>query len=162
MTHLWYYIKHLYLKFNKDDGFFLASGVAFSLLICIIPLILIVFSFVGFSLSSSAELWEKLVLYLKSLIPVSSESIISNTQALIRDRKLIGLIGLIAAAFTATRLFAAIRNDGARLLQRRDGGFAFLKVATGHGAPGRDAHKDTDRRQGRRDGFHARVHDTPR
>ncbi|MEA2062506.1 MAG: YihY/virulence factor BrkB family protein [Gemmatimonadota bacterium] len=110
MKNLWYYIKNLYLKFISDDAFFLSSGIAFSLLICLIPLILIVFSIVGFTLSASSELWDKTVIYLESLIPVSSEWIINNTQALIRDHKLIGIIGLACAAFTATRLFASVRT----------------------------------------------------
>jgi membrane protein len=105
----WYYIKNLYFKFIKDDVLFLASGIAFSLLICMIPLILIVFSIVGFSISASGELWEKAVIYLQNVIPVSSERIINNTHALIRNHKVIGMIGLIAAAFTATRVTASVR-----------------------------------------------------
>ncbi|MBN2288769.1 MAG: YihY/virulence factor BrkB family protein [Candidatus Glassbacteria bacterium] len=109
MLTVWYYIKNLYLKFIKDDVLFLASGIAFSLLICLIPLMLIVFSIVGFSISSSSELWDRLVPYLESIIPISSESIINNTYPVIRDHKLIGAIGLIGVAFTATRLFATVR-----------------------------------------------------
>lgn len=110
MYTFWYYIKNLYLKFIKDDILFLASGIAFNLMICSIPLILIIFSLGGFALSNSATLWNKTVLYVQSLIPVSSERIINNTQAIIRDRKLIGIIGLVGIAFTATRLFASLRT----------------------------------------------------
>ena len=109
MKTIWYYIKNLYYKFIEDDILFLASGIAFSLLICFIPMLLIGFSIVGFSLSTSGELWDKIVLYLEEVIPVSSESIINNTYPLIRDHKVIGIIGLLGVAFTATRLFATVR-----------------------------------------------------
>jgi membrane protein len=110
MSTFWYYLKNLYLKFNRDDVLFLSSGIAFNLMICAIPLILIIFSIAGFALSNSIELWDKTVLYIQSLLPVSSERIINNTQAIIRDRKLIGIIGLAGMAFTATRLFATLRT----------------------------------------------------
>jgi membrane protein len=110
MYSFWYYIKNLWLKFIKDDALFLASGIAFNVAITTIPLILIIFSIAGFAFSSSAELWDNTVLYIQSLIPVSSESIINNTQRWIKDRTWIGIIGLVGIAFTATRLFASLRT----------------------------------------------------
>ena len=110
MYSFWYYIKNLWFKFIKDDALFLASGIAFNVAITTIPLILIIFSIAGFAFSSSAELWDNTVLYIQSLIPVSSESIISNTQRWVKDRTWIGIIGLAGIAFTATRLFASLRT----------------------------------------------------
>jgi len=110
MYAFWYYIKNLWFKFIKDDALFLASGIAFNVAITTIPLILIIFSIAGFAFSSSAELWDKTVVYIQSLIPVSSESIINNTQRWIEDRTWIGIIGLAGIAFTATRLFASLRT----------------------------------------------------
>ncbi|MEA1997241.1 MAG: YihY/virulence factor BrkB family protein [Gemmatimonadota bacterium] len=110
MSASWYYTKNLYLKFLQDDALFLASGLAFSLMICTIPLILIIFAIAGFALSGSVALWDNTVLYLQQIIPVSSERILGHTQSFIRGRKLIGIIGLVGLAFTATRLFAAVRT----------------------------------------------------
>jgi len=110
MSSFWYYIKNFWLKVIKDDALFLASGIAFNVAITTIPLILIIFSIAGFAFSSSAELWDKTVVYIQSLIPVSSESIINNTQRWIKDRTWIGIIGLVGIAFTATRLFASLRT----------------------------------------------------
>ena len=110
MRMVWYYIKNLYLKMEKDNTLFLASGVAFNLLVSAIPLMLIIFSIGGFVLYSSSELWDKTVLYIQSLIPVSSERIINNTQSLIQDRTWIGIVGIVGIAFTATRLFATLRT----------------------------------------------------
>ncbi|MFH1068084.1 MAG: YihY/virulence factor BrkB family protein, partial [Candidatus Glassbacteria bacterium] len=76
----------------------------------VIPLILIIFAIAGYILSSSTGLWDKVVVYIQNLIPVSSERIINNTQRLIEDRTLIGIIGLVGMAFTATRLFASLRT----------------------------------------------------
>ncbi|OGF98848.1 MAG: hypothetical protein A3F83_14875 [Candidatus Glassbacteria bacterium RIFCSPLOWO2_12_FULL_58_11] len=110
MYSLWDYTKSLWYKFVKDDILFLASGIAFNLMICTIPLILIIFALAGYTLSNSSELWDKAVVYIQSLIPVSSERIINNTQRIIEDRTWIGIIGLVGIAFTATRLFASMRT----------------------------------------------------
>ncbi|MFH1070825.1 MAG: hypothetical protein V1794_14505, partial [Candidatus Glassbacteria bacterium] len=74
------YLIKLWNKFIRDDILFLASGIAFNLLICVIPLILIIFAIAGYILSSSTGLWDKVVVYIQNLIPVSSERIINNTQ----------------------------------------------------------------------------------
>lgn len=110
MHTLWYYIKNLYFKMIKDNALFLASGVAFNLLISVIPLMLIIFSIGGFAMHTSAELWDKTVQFIQGLIPVSSERIINNTRALIRDRAWLGILGILGVAFTATRLFATLRT----------------------------------------------------
>lgn len=110
MRTLWYYIKNLYFKMDRDNVLFLASGVAFNLLISAIPLMLIIFSIGGFILYTSSELWDKLVLFIQNLIPVSSERIINNAQAIIQDRAWIGVVGIVGIAFTATRLFATLRT----------------------------------------------------
>ncbi|MCE5270092.1 YihY/virulence factor BrkB family protein [bacterium] len=110
MRTLWYYTKNLYFKMVKDNALFLASGVAFNLLVSAIPLMLIIFSIGGFVFHTSSELWDKTVLYIQGLIPVSSERIINNTQALIRDRAWLGILGVVGVAFTATRLFATLRT----------------------------------------------------
>ena len=103
-------MKKLWGKFIRDDVLFLASGIAFNIVICVIPLILIIFAIAGYMLSSSTDLWDRVVVYIQNLIPVSSERIINNTQRLIEDRTLIGIIGLVSLAFTATRLFASLRT----------------------------------------------------
>lgn len=119
MYSLWDYAHSLWHKMYRDDVLFLASGIAFNLLICLIPLILIIFSMAGYAMSSSNQLWDNLVVYLQSLLPVSSERIISNTQRLINDRGWIGLLGLVGLALTATRVFAALRTVLDRVFEAR-------------------------------------------
>ena len=43
MYSFWDYLHSLWHKMYRDDILFLASGIAFNLLICLIPLILIIF-----------------------------------------------------------------------------------------------------------------------
>ncbi len=119
MYSFWDYLHSLWYKMLRDDILFLASGIAFNLLICLIPLILIIFAMAGYTFSSSSELWDNAVLYLQSLIPVSSERIINNTQRLINDRQWIGILGLGGMAFTATRLFASLRTVLDRVFEAR-------------------------------------------
>ncbi len=94
----------------KDDILFLSSGLAFTFLLYTIPLILLIFALAGFTLTNSEQLWQNTVLYLQSLIPVSSERITSNARAIIDDRQWLGAIGLAALALFSSRLFASLRT----------------------------------------------------
>ncbi len=77
---------NLFKKLEKDQIFFLASGLAFNLLICFLPLLLVVLSLVGFFLHSSQEILGHVKVYLDTLLPQSSPALTQNILQLIKDR----------------------------------------------------------------------------
>lgn len=97
-------------KIKADDVFFLASGLAFNFLICFIPLILVLLSILGFFLYSSQDLLGYVRVYLEKMLPQASPKMTANIVNLVKDRKLVGLIGFLGLLWTATRLFGSIRN----------------------------------------------------
>lgn len=97
-------------KIKADDIFFLASGLAFNFLICFIPLILVLLSILGYFLYSSQDLLGYVRVYLEKMLPQASPKLTANIVNLVKDRKLVGLIGFLGLLWTATRLFGSIRN----------------------------------------------------
>ncbi len=93
-----------YQKLENDDIFFLASGLAFNLLICFIPLLLVILSILGFFLHSSQDILGYVQVYLEKMLPNASSRLTSNILNLIKDRKLVGLIGFLGLLWAATRL----------------------------------------------------------
>jgi membrane protein len=95
---------------EADDIFFLASGLAFNLLICFIPLLLVILSILGFFLYSSQDIYGYVQMYVEKMLPNASPKMTSNILNLIKDRKIVGLIGFLGLLWTATRLFSSIRT----------------------------------------------------
>ncbi|MBI4763160.1 MAG: YihY/virulence factor BrkB family protein [Deltaproteobacteria bacterium] len=99
-----------YQKLENDDIFFLASGLAFNLLVCFIPFLLVILSILGFFLHSSQDILLTLQGYLEKMLPYASPRLTSNILNLVKDRKLVGLIGFLGLLWAATRLFGSIRT----------------------------------------------------
>jgi membrane protein len=97
-------------KLDQDDIFFLASGLAFNLLICFIPLILVVLSILGFFLHSQQQVLETIQAYLGRLLPQASPRMTAIIVNLVKDRQIVGLVGFAGLIWTAMRLFGSIRT----------------------------------------------------
>ncbi len=97
-------------KIQDDQIFFLASGLAFNFLVCFIPLILVILSILGFFLYSSHEVLGYVRVYLERMLPGASPKMTANIMNLIRDRKLVGLIGFLGLLWAASRLFSSTRT----------------------------------------------------
>jgi membrane protein len=97
-------------KLEEDNIFFLASGLAFNFLICFIPLILVVLSILGFFFYSSHEALGYVQKYLERFLPQASPKLTSNILNIVKDRKLVGLIGFFGLLWAAARLFSSIRT----------------------------------------------------
>jgi membrane protein len=102
--------KGFFHKLGADNIFFLASGLAFNLLICFIPLLLVILSILGFFLHTSQEILEYLRLYLDKMLPQASSKITADILHLIKTRNLMGLIGFVGLLWAATNLFSSIRT----------------------------------------------------
>jgi len=97
-------------RFDRDHGFFLASGVTFSLIICLIPLLLLLLAFVGTYLYSTKEVLNQIRLYLENIFPASDPRSMRNILRVIRDRKIVGILGLAGLIWTSTWVFSSLRT----------------------------------------------------
>jgi len=115
-TNTLYYSKKLYEKFEKDHIWVLSSGIAFNILISIIPFFLIALTVLGIYIDSS-NILEKISSYLTNILPVEDvfkekviKQIFELAKELTNNTFLTGSIGMIALIWTMSGLFSTMRD----------------------------------------------------
>jgi YihY family inner membrane protein len=109
-------------RFYAVDGLFLASGLAFSFLICLIPFVLLGVSMLGFVLSGE-QAAQEVVNHLARNFPVYRREISRALLAIVETRRVSGLLGTITMIVFASQLFGTARLVMDRVLGVRGGGF---------------------------------------
>jgi len=111
-----YYSKKLYEKFEKDHIWVLSSGIAFNILISIIPFLLIALTVLGIYIDSS-NILERISGYLTNILPMQDEhrdkiiiQIFELAKELTNNTFLTGSIGVIALIWTMSGLFSTMRD----------------------------------------------------
>jgi membrane protein len=112
-------------RFVAVDGAFLAAGLAFFFLICMIPLVLLGVSVVGFVLSGE-QAEQEVVGQLARNFPVYRREISRALLAIVAHRRISGILGTVILVFFSTQLFSASRLVMHRVLGVRQGG-GFLR-----------------------------------
>jgi YihY family inner membrane protein len=115
-------------RFLAADGFFLAAGLAFFFLVCMIPLVLLGVSTVGFVLSTE-QAGQEVVGQLTRNFPVYKREISRVLLAIVNARAASGLVGTVILVFFSTPLFSASRLALHRLLGVRLPGGFFRNLA---------------------------------
>jgi len=103
---LWQALK----KFNNDNGFLLSSGLTFNLLVGLIPLFLLLLAFVGTYLYSDREVLNYIRRYLENVAPSLDPRIMKNILRVIRDRKIVGVLGIGGLIWTSIWVFSSLRT----------------------------------------------------
>ena len=115
-------------KFNEDHGFFLSSGIAFNLLICLIPMSLLLLAMGGTYLHSDREVFGQIRRYIESALPSLDPRIMRNILRIIRDRKIVGMLGIVGLAWTSTWVFSSIRIAFDTIFQTKKRGMFWGKL----------------------------------
>jgi len=102
-------------RFYANDGFFLAAGLAFVFLICVIPAALLGVSVLGFVLSTE-QAAEEVVGQLARNFPVYRLEISLGMLRIVNTRNVSGLVGTAVLLFFSTSLFGATRLVMHRML----------------------------------------------
>ena len=110
--------------FVAHQGFFLAAGLAFFFLICLIPLLFLVVSAAGFVLSSETAAG-RVIAQLTQIIPVYQREITRALLRIVATRRLSGILGTGILILFSTQLFAAVRLVLNRVLGIRGRGFWY-------------------------------------
>lgn len=116
---VWDWLKHyfggLYDRIDRHHIFLLAGGLAFSLLICIIPLILIVFFVVGQVLAKQS-VWEEINVFIDRVIPYQDyanyvkQMVFERVEEFRLYRSMAGIIGFVGLFFASSGLFSSMRT----------------------------------------------------
>ena len=109
------YVKAMWLKMGRDDLFFLAGGVAFSILLAGVPFFLLLASGLGYALNKSADASSGAAVdFIQNLFPTmwsGSGSLVDPIlHDVVRTRGTAGIFGAVAFIWFSTRLFGSMRS----------------------------------------------------
>ena len=110
-----YYAVGIYNRINENHIFLFAAGLAFSILICIMPFILLLISLLG-NLLENESIRSQLASFFETVIPYSSyadfvNSVVINRIEEIKNYKNVaGYVGLVGLFFAASGFFATLRT----------------------------------------------------
>src|SRR5262245_60399608 len=94
--------------FYRHNGFFLAAGLAFYFLICLIPTLFLFVSLAGFALSSEAAS-QAVLDRLGQIVPVYRHEMKEILTRIIATRSLSGLLGTLILVVFSSQMFGAQR-----------------------------------------------------
>jgi membrane protein len=94
--------------FIAHRGFFLAAGLSFYFLICLIPLLFLFISIAGFLLTSEAA-GQAVLHQLGQIVPVYRKEMQEILGRIVATRRFSGLMGTVILVLFSTQLFAAQR-----------------------------------------------------
>ena len=96
-------------KFNDDNGFFLSSGIAFNILINLIPFIMLLLALVGTYLYNDQEVLNHIRAYFRNVAPTLDPKIIGSLMDLIESRQIVGILGFVGLLWFSTWVFSSLR-----------------------------------------------------
>jgi membrane protein len=108
--------------FYRHDGFFLAAGLSFYVVVCIVPLVLLIVAAGGFLLSDEQVVGEVLD-RLATVLPVYQTEMERMLMGVVRARGVSSLVGTAILLLFATQLFAATRLVLNRIFAVKGRGF---------------------------------------
>ena len=110
-----HYIGGTFRRLEKNHLFLSASGMAYSIILSVIPLVLIIFSVLG-NIIDVASIEEQVNTAIDELIPYHASAeymkrfILSRIPEVVKYRSLTGGIGLVGLFITSTWLFSSMRT----------------------------------------------------
>ena len=96
-------------KFNDDNGFFLSSGIAFNILINLIPFIMLLLALVGTYLYNDQEVLNHIRAYFRDVAPTLDPKVMKTLMDVIQNRQIVGILGLVGLFWISTWVFSSLR-----------------------------------------------------
>ena len=111
-TLFWFchFLKLTVQDFFHDNGFFLAMGLAFNLLLYFIPLALLLISLLGYTFLESERAMSEVQSVVRQFLPQSEQVFADNLAAIAANRGLLGLAGSIFFFVFSSTLFGSVRH----------------------------------------------------
>ncbi len=94
--------------FFAHQGFFLAAGISFYVIICLVPYVFLLIALAGFLLSAETAS-EEVIAQLTDIVPVYQEEIEQLLHSIVRARGVSGVLGTAILLLFASQLFASLR-----------------------------------------------------
>jgi len=112
--------RNAFSGFFSHQGFFLAAGLSFYFLMCLIPILFLLVSLVGFLLSSE-DASRQVLDQLAPLVPVYQKELTRFLLRIVATRNVSGIVGTVILILFSTQLFAGTRAVLDRILGGKRG-----------------------------------------
>lgn len=96
-------------KFHGDHGFFLSSGIAFNILLNLIPFVLLLLALVGTYVYNDQEVLDFIRAYLRNVAPTLDPKILESFTDLVENRRILGALGFMGLIWFSTWVFGSLR-----------------------------------------------------
>ncbi len=107
-SQIWKKIYAIVARFYEDEGWFLASGIAFQAFFALCPIVLLAASLIGVLYSDETSLASTLLVF-KNYLPDSNLLLLGQAlRGLAEERAALGLTGIIALLWSGRCLFMAL------------------------------------------------------
>jgi membrane protein len=106
----WFFLKNTIYNFFHDNGFFLAMGLAFNLLLYFIPLALLLISLLGYTFLESERAMAEVQSVVRQFLPQSEQTFADNLAAIAANRGILGLVGSTFFFVFSSTLFGSVRH----------------------------------------------------
>jgi membrane protein len=131
VSSIWYYVSGLYRSFGEHHMLIMSGGIAYSLLLSLIPMIAVIVAVLGAVLSRTQLEGELYALVLKAIpAPENALPVIMFLQQRVAEfsqhQTLLGTTGIVILFFAASGLFSAMRTALAAPYQYHERGSAWL------------------------------------
>ena len=117
-------------KFYDDNGFLLSSGLAFTFLVGLIPLLLLLLFLTGTYFYSDREVLNHIRRYLENVAPSLDPRVMKNILRVVRDRKIVGVLGVGGLIWTSIWVFSTLRTALNIIFQIKKGHGIIRGIAT--------------------------------
>jgi membrane protein len=107
--------------FDEDAGALLAAGLAFNGLLNMVPALLLLTSVAAVFVSKDVDVYQKIIDYIHLVMPGISEQVLKVLFDLVRNKEVLGAIGLLGLFWTSIRIFGSVRAALSRILRTRRG-----------------------------------------
>lgn len=106
------------VHFRRNQGLLLSGAVAYYMLLSIVPLLMLLL--VGLSqVVSEAQLLATMRSELDLLVPTVSDDLILHVESFLRNREIIGWVGMLVLVFFSTMAFTVLENAMSVIFFRR-------------------------------------------
>jgi membrane protein len=112
LTNIFGYLRTLLralARFHRDNGFFLSAGIAFNILINLVPFIMLLLSLLGSYLYRDEDVIVHIRRYLWSVAPGLDPGLVKTLFQIIQTRKIVGIVGFGALFWVSTWVFGSMR-----------------------------------------------------
>lgn len=117
LVSVWLHCAKALRKFIADGGLFLASALAFNLLLYFIPVSLLMISLLGHTVLDSERAMHEVQSVLKAFLPRSQQALADNLSVIVADRGLLGFVGFASFFLFSTFLFGSVHTVLNRVFQ---------------------------------------------